>query len=98
MLLLLLLRRGTANDTDIQDFVRHEKVVIAMKIHGDTFLPEVKQALCLLNAEYNSRMLYDIFIFHTTPLPEKDMTVVQAIVHLAKVTLVMDEKDPRTTD
>ena len=78
--------------TDIQDFVRHEKVVIAMKIHGKTFLPEVKQALCLLHAAYNSRVLYDIVIFHTTPLPEADMAVVQAIVHPAKVTFVMDEK------
>ena len=35
-------------------------VVIAMKIHDEAFIPEVKQSLCLLDVAYNSRFHYDI--------------------------------------
>lgn len=80
------------NDGGVQDFVKQPNVVIAMKIHGDAFVPEVKQCMCLLHAAYNNRVLYDIIIFVTIALPEQDMQDIRAIVHPANINFVVDEK------
>ena len=84
-------RQWTNGSTQVKNFTAFANVVIAMKIHGMPFMPEVKQSLCLLDVAYNSRVLYDIIIFHTMPLDEKDILEVQRIVSPANITFVLDE-------
>jgi hypothetical protein len=79
------------NETEINNFTAYAGVVIAMKIHGTAFMPEVKQSLCLLDVAYNSRVLHDIIIFHTMPLDDKDILEVQQIVSPANITFVLDK-------
>jgi hypothetical protein len=67
-------------------------VVIVTKIHGEEFLPELKQSLCLLDAAYNSRVRLDIVIFHTLQIPEEEKRILTTVVSPASLRFVMDEK------
>jgi hypothetical protein len=75
---------SSGNQT-LERFARHPGVVIAVKIHGEVFVPEIKQSFCLLHAVYNNRVLYDVLLFATIKLPEKDVADIQAILHPAKL-------------
>lgn len=85
-------RESTGRATDGTEIKNSSfNVVIAMKIHDEAFMPEVKQSLCLLDVAYNSRFNYDIVIFHTIPINESHILEVQQIVSPANVTFVLDD-------
>jgi hypothetical protein len=79
-------------EIEIVDFEKQDKVVIAIKIHGPPYLTQLKQSLCLLTAAYNNRVQYDILLFHSEPLPEKDVQELHTIVHPARLLLEQDDK------
>jgi len=83
---------GTNAKLQIKDFVHHPGAVIAVKIHGGEFLPELQQALCLLQVAYNNRVLYDIVVFATIALPEEGIAELRQIVHPAKLIVQYDEQ------
>jgi hypothetical protein len=80
---------------DIQDFERQEDVVIATKIHGEAFMPQLIQSLCLLTQAYNRRMQYPIVVFHSEPLKEESIHNAQTVTFPANITFVLDEKTLR---
>ena len=63
---------GQTNATEIGN-VTQANVVIAMKIHDEAYMEQVKQASCLLDVAYNNRMLFDIVIFHTIPVNQSEI-------------------------
>jgi hypothetical protein len=79
-------------EKEVVDFEKQDKVVIAIKIHGPPYLKQLKQSLCLLTAAYNNRVQYDILLFHSEPLPDKDVQELQRIVHPARLLLEQDDK------
>jgi hypothetical protein len=81
-----------ASSMEIIDFEKQDKVVIAIKIHGVPYLTQLKQSLCLLTAAYNNRVQYDMLLFISEPLPEKDVQELQRIVHPARLLVEQDEK------
>ncbi|CAB9511790.1 expressed unknown protein [Seminavis robusta] len=68
----------------------YDKVVIATKIHGQHQLFILKQMLCLFTFAYNDRMKYDVIVFTTIPLEEKDVKDLEALGLPAKVSVVVD--------
>ena len=73
-------------------FVRHDRVVIATKIHGEHQIGLLKQSMCLLHHAYNHKVLYDIITFSTNPIPQESFKSLQAIVAPARFSLVVDSK------
>jgi len=66
-------------------------VVVASKIHGDlSSVREVTQMVCLFTRAYNKRTLYDIVVFHTLPIPDKEREVLIRVAAPANITLVQD--------
>jgi hypothetical protein len=76
--------------TSNADFVRHEGVVIATKIHGPHQWSLLEQSLCLLHHAYNHKVLYDIVVFVAVPVSDEDLESLQKLVTPAKVTVVID--------
>jgi len=71
-------------------FVRHDRVVIATKIHGEHQIGLLKQSMCLLHHAYNHKVLYDIITFSTNPITQESLKSLQAIVAPARFSLVVD--------
>jgi hypothetical protein len=67
-------------------------VVNAVKIHGEDFIRELKQSLCLLHAAYNNRVLYDVLLFSTIRLRGAVVAEIQSIIEPAKLTIQYDEQ------
>lgn len=74
------------------DFVRHDNVAIVTKIHGEHQWTLVEQSLCLLHYAYNHKVLYDIIIFTTDPVPENLFQEVEAMIAPTKLSVVVDNK------
>ena len=70
-------------------FVRHDHVVIVTKIHGHQW-SLLEQGMCLLHHAYNHRVLYDIVVFSTEPVPSEDVESLRAVVAPAKFSVVVD--------
>jgi len=84
---------GTLSDVPVNniiEFERQEGVVIVTKIHGPHQLGLLRQSLCLLNYAYNSRTLYDIVVFTTTPLEDEEIIETEKLVAPANLTVVID--------
>jgi len=84
-----------ASDTHINNstgFVRHDKVAIVTKIHGKHQWSLLEQSLCLLHFAYNHKLLYDIIVFSTDPVPEENIESLRAMLASTKVSLVVDNK------
>ena len=79
-------------DSSIKDFEPQERVVIASKIHGEFHWGILEQTLCLLQYAYNNRVNYDIVIFSTVPIDDKeeDVNRVKKMVAPASFTVVVD--------
>lgn len=73
-------------------FVRHDNVVIATKIHGIHQWSLLEQSLCLLHYAYNRKVLYDIIVFTTMPVPEENIQSLQAMLSPVKISVVVDNK------
>ena len=74
------------------EFVKHPGVVIVTKVHGpavDDF-GMLNQSLCLLHYAYNNRVLYDIVVFTTEPIPEDQIQGLQSLIEPSKLTVVVD--------
>jgi len=80
------------DSSDSTPFVRHDNVVIATKIHGDNQWPLLLQSMCLLHYAYNHKVLYDIVVFSTEPIPKEDIDSLQAMISPAKLHLVVDNR------
>jgi hypothetical protein len=81
---------GTVNATvTFKEFERHEGVVIVTKIHSVMHWPALTQSLCLLQQAYNNRVQYDIVVFTTISVPQKDIDELQLIVG-GKLQIVVD--------
>ena len=78
--------------TNTTDFVRHDNVAIVTKIHGEHQWALLEQSLCLLHYAYNHKVLYDIVVFTTEAVPEKDIQELQATLSPVKVSVVVDNK------
>lgn len=92
---LLTSSLSSVRKLNIVDFEHQEGVVIAVKIHAGSqpqHIDEIKQSLCLLHAAYNQRVLYDIVIFSTFPIPEHEVQALQQIVAPASLTVQPDEQ------
>jgi hypothetical protein len=76
--------------TNIVEFERQERVVIATKIHGPNMSFILEQMLCLLTKAYNGRMQYDVLIFTSEAFSQDEIKVIQAVGAPAKVTIVKD--------
>jgi len=73
------------------EFVKHPGVVIATKVHGpDGDFGMLNQSLCLLHYAYNNRVLYDIIVFTTEPIPEEQVQGLQSLIEPSKLTVVVD--------
>jgi hypothetical protein len=69
----------------------YDGVVHVTKIHSKgNGRGTINQMLCLNKAAYNHRRNYPWVIFHTLPIPEKDMAEAKAIAAPANVTFVRD--------
>jgi hypothetical protein len=77
-------------------FVRHNNVVIATKIHGDHQWPLLVQSMCLLHYAYNHKVLYDVAVFSTEPIPQEDIDSLQSMISPAKLHLVVDNRGLQT--
>ena len=78
--------------TPVSDFVRHDKVAIVSKIHGEHQWSLAEQSLCLLHYAYNQKVLYDIIIFTAEPVPENLIQDLQKTVAPSKLSVVLDNK------
>jgi hypothetical protein len=67
----------------------YDGVVHVTKVHS-AGKKSINQMLCLNKAAYNHRRNYPWVIFHTMPIPEKDMAEAKAIAAPANVTFVRD--------
>jgi hypothetical protein len=76
--------------TNIVEFERQERVVIATKIHGPNMSFILEQMLCLVTKAYNERMQYDVLVFTSEEFSEEGIKVIQAVGAPAKVTIVKD--------
>jgi len=84
---------GHASNSSIAatpSFVRHDHVVIVTKIHGGHQWSLLEQGMCLLHHAYNHRVLYDIVVFSTEPVPPEDVESLRAVVAPAKFSVVVD--------
>ena len=76
------------------EFVKHPGVVIATKVHGPDGnsgpFGMLNQSLCLLHHAYNKRVLYDIVVFTTEPIPEDQIQGLRSLIEPAKLTVVVD--------
>lgn len=73
-------------------FTRHDNVVIVTKIHGAHQWPLLVQSMCLLHYAYNNKVLYDIVVFSTDPVPNEDIVSIQEMLHPVKFSLVVDNR------
>jgi len=89
-------KNTTIKDEDEQEtpaiFVRYGKVVIVTKIHGPHQWKLVLQSMCLLHFAYNNKVLYDIIIFTTEPIPETDIESLRKTLADVNVNVVVDNK------
>jgi len=74
----------------VPDFERQDDVVIVTKIHGRQSLITLEQSLCLLHFAYNRRMNYDVVVFYTDDLDDRDMAAVRRLVSPARASFVRD--------
>lgn len=75
------------------EFVRHPGVVIATKVHGPGYdWDMLEQSLCLLHYAYNHRVLYDIVVFSTLPVPRDHIRSLRNLTAPARVTVVVDNQ------
>lgn len=84
---------STSNETvldEIPAFKRHDKVVIATKIHGPHQWLLVDQSMCLLHFAYNHKVLYDIIIFSAEEVPKENIESLEEKIAPAKVKVVKD--------
>jgi len=82
----------TQTTASIVDFEHQEGAVIATKIHGPGSWNQLVQSQCLLQAAYNNRTNYNLVVFTTEPIPEDKVEQLEATLHPATVTVVLDEK------
>jgi hypothetical protein len=80
-------RSGTKN---IVEFERQDGVVIVTKLHGPHQLTLLEQSLCLLHYAYNNRVNYDILVFTTDPIDDKELVKLRQKVAPTKFTVVVD--------
>ncbi|KAL7539884.1 hypothetical protein ACHAWF_006527, partial [Thalassiosira exigua] len=74
----------------VPDFERQDDVVVVTKIHGRNSLVTLEQSLCLLHFAYNVKTNYDVVVFYTDDLDDKDMAATRRLVSPAKVSFVRD--------
>ena len=82
----------------IIEFEHQPGAVIVTKIHGPHQLKLLQQSICLLHAAYNYRVLYDIVVFTTLPVPEEEevgesediLKRIRSMVTPASFTIVVD--------
>jgi len=78
--------------SNMTSFVRHDYVVIATKIHGEHQWPLLYQSMCLLHYAYNHKVLYDIVVFSTEPVPQDLIDGMQKMLAPVKFSVVVDNK------
>jgi hypothetical protein len=83
---------SSPNSDTTTKFVRYDNVAIATKIHGPHQWPLVVQSMCLLHFAYNNKVLYDIIIFTTIPIPNEDIDSLQKMLIGVNVNVVVDNK------
>lgn len=80
----------TSPKRHVKEFERQDDVVIVTKIHGRNNLITLEQSLCLLHYAYNKRTNYNIIVFYTDDMDEKDMVLTRELVYPASVSFVKD--------
>mmetsp|Transcript_31706 Transcript_31706/g.67191 ORF Transcript_31706/g.67191 Transcript_31706/m.67191 type:complete len:277 (-) Transcript_31706:528-1358(-) len=74
----------------VKEFERQNDAVIVTKIHGRHNLITLEQSLCLLHYAYNQRLQYNIIVFYSDDLDEKDMITSRKIVKPVNISFVKD--------
>jgi hypothetical protein len=80
----------TNKKSNLVEFTKQERVVIATKIHSKVHWSALQQMMCLLTQAYNNRVNYDIIVFTTEAIPAHRIEEVQRIVAPANFTVVVD--------
>ena len=80
-----------ADGAVLNEFQRHEGVVIVTKLHSEHTFVLLEQSLCLLTQAYNNKMAYPIVVFTTVPIYDQTLVQnLQNIVKPAKLSIVVD--------
>jgi len=82
----------SSNSSNSTEFVRHDHVVIVTKIHGINQWALLVQSMCLLHHAYNHKVLYDIIVFSTDPVPEDNIKSLQAMLSPVRFRIVVDNR------
>jgi hypothetical protein len=83
--------KKTTKKRAVVEFERQEGVVIATKLHGETYIALLEQSLCLFTQAYNNRLNYDIVVFTTLPIINKTLVAsLQDLVAPARLSIVVD--------